>query len=400
MSHILARVKREADRKGGGGEAGGSSGKRGARGRRDAGRTFASQMTVVEVTEENFDEVVSQPGALLLEFYLPDCEPCAEVAPEVVAAAEEIARLGYTMTFASVDCDARPAICRDFGVTTFPLTLFRGRDELPHTIQDQRHEYQGNPTRDALVEFVLRSELAGPELEAQPVTEITGQGTLDAGCLGVDEPDRVVAPKKACIFAFLPDIYEGGAAARRSLLALVEEQAEATKALPDQSCKSQGSRAQVAQQGAVPAGTDTPHPRSLGGGGRPAGPRERVRDPRHAQPGGLPARAPGVRRAQRGLRRRRRGRVHPPPAPRVPVQAGGGGPGGAGRRGLGRARRARAGGGVFAGGPHGRGLTHAVHQPVDARTRTRRCARRRRPAPPSPPPPPPLRRQAPWAGGT
>jgi len=51
----------------------------------------ASEGSVIELTDSNFDEELAKHEFLLVEFYSPTCRPCLEMAPEYANAAAELA---------------------------------------------------------------------------------------------------------------------------------------------------------------------------------------------------------------------------------------------------------------------------------------------------------------------
>jgi thioredoxin 1 len=75
-------------------------------------------MTVVELTEATFDEVVgSGPGPVLVDVAAEWCPPCRQMEPIL----EELAvEEGGALVVASIDADAHPEVARRLGVMSFP----------------------------------------------------------------------------------------------------------------------------------------------------------------------------------------------------------------------------------------------------------------------------------------
>jgi thioredoxin 1 len=88
---------------------------------------------VLEINDANFQqEVLQQPGAVLLDVWAAWCGPCRLIAPVIAwAAAEYQGRLRV----AKADCDANPALVESLAVKGLPtLLLFKDGSEV------KRHE--------------------------------------------------------------------------------------------------------------------------------------------------------------------------------------------------------------------------------------------------------------------
>lgn len=78
---------------------------------------------MVELTKDNFDELVTEAtGLVLVDFWSPGCGPCRMMEPVLEAVADRHPEVG----FAKLDVSANPDIAWAFGVVSVPaFVLFR-----------------------------------------------------------------------------------------------------------------------------------------------------------------------------------------------------------------------------------------------------------------------------------
>lgn len=79
-------------------------------------------MAVVELTKDNFEEVVTQNEFVVIDFWAPWCGPCRGFAPVFEATAEK----HPDIVFGKVNTDEEHVLAAHFGIRSIPtLMVFR-----------------------------------------------------------------------------------------------------------------------------------------------------------------------------------------------------------------------------------------------------------------------------------
>ncbi len=87
-------------------------------------------MSVIELTEENFDETVEN-GTSLVDFWAAWCGPCKMQSPIVDAFAEKHPEVKVC----KVNVDEQPALAMRFEIMSIPtLMVFRGGQSVNKTV--------------------------------------------------------------------------------------------------------------------------------------------------------------------------------------------------------------------------------------------------------------------------
>lgn len=82
-------------------------------------------MAIIEITEDNFNEIVENNPKVVLDFWATWCGPCKSFGPIFEAAAEA----HPDMVFGKIDTDAQQALANAFNIRSVP-TLAVVRDNI------------------------------------------------------------------------------------------------------------------------------------------------------------------------------------------------------------------------------------------------------------------------------
>lgn len=83
--------------------------------------------TVLEITADNFDEIVNAETPTLVDFWAPWCGPCRALGPTIDKLADDFegkAQVG------KLNIDEHPQLAAKFGVSSIPTVMvFKGGDQ-------------------------------------------------------------------------------------------------------------------------------------------------------------------------------------------------------------------------------------------------------------------------------
>ncbi len=83
-------------------------------------------LSVINVTKDNFSEVVNSSKTVLLDFYADWCGPCRMVSPIV----EEIANEKPEYTVGKINVDGEPELAAKYGVMSIPTLIVMKNGEI------------------------------------------------------------------------------------------------------------------------------------------------------------------------------------------------------------------------------------------------------------------------------
>ena len=88
-------------------------------------------MAVVELTKENFEQVVTSNPTVIVDYWAPWCGPCRGFAPVF----EKVAEANPDVVFAKVNTDEQQQLAQFFGIQTIPtLSLVHRQREVARSI--------------------------------------------------------------------------------------------------------------------------------------------------------------------------------------------------------------------------------------------------------------------------
>lgn len=131
-------------------------------------------MAVVELTKENFEQVVTSNPTVVVDYWAPWCGPCRGFAPVF----EKVSEQHPDVVFAKVNTDEEQEIAAHFQIRSIP-TLMVFREQIivfsqPGALPQGAFEQVVSKAKELDMEEVRR------QLEAQDQESQSGQGSSPA----------------------------------------------------------------------------------------------------------------------------------------------------------------------------------------------------------------------------
>ncbi|MCF2528463.1 thioredoxin [Yinghuangia soli] len=134
-------------------------------------------MATVELTKENFDEVVSGDGLTVIDFWAAWCGPCRQFAPTF----ERVSETEPEVVFAKVDTEAQPELAAAFSISSIP-TIMLVRDNVMVYAQP------GALPESALVDLIAQAK--GLDMEEVKAKVAAAQAGTQAPSVNGSGPDE------------------------------------------------------------------------------------------------------------------------------------------------------------------------------------------------------------------
>lgn len=92
---------------------------------------------LTELTNRNYNELISADKPLVIEFYSPTCVHCKRTEAGLNEAAEE---LGETAIIAKCDITSQPDLAKRYDVTALPTLLFIKNGDIKNKLEGFTHK--------------------------------------------------------------------------------------------------------------------------------------------------------------------------------------------------------------------------------------------------------------------
>ena len=83
-------------------------------------------MSVINITSQNFNEIINTDKPVLLDFYADWCGPCQMISPIV----KEISEENTEITVGKINVDNEPLLAQKFGVMSIPMLVVIKNKEI------------------------------------------------------------------------------------------------------------------------------------------------------------------------------------------------------------------------------------------------------------------------------
>lgn len=91
-------------------------------------------MSVINITSQNFNEIINTDKPVLLDFYADWCGPCQMISPIV----KEISEENDNVTVGKINVDNEPLLAQKFGVMSIPMLVVIKNKEITNQVVGYR----------------------------------------------------------------------------------------------------------------------------------------------------------------------------------------------------------------------------------------------------------------------
>src|SRR3982751_1786686 len=130
-------------------------------------------MSVVELTKENFEQVITSNPTVIVDYWAPWCGPCRGFAPVF----ERVAEANPDIVFAKVNTDDEQEIAQHFQIRSIP-TLMVFREQVIVFSQP------GALPQNALEQVVEKAKTLDMEEERKQIAQQPDEGQQGAAASG------------------------------------------------------------------------------------------------------------------------------------------------------------------------------------------------------------------------
>ena len=130
-------------------------------------------MAVVELTKDNFEQVITSNSTVIVDYWAPWCGPCRGFAPVF----ERVAQANQDVVFAKVNTDDEQEIAQHFQIRSIP-TLMVFREQIIVFSQP------GALPQNALEQVVSKAKTLDMEEVRKQIAEQPDQGQQGAAAAG------------------------------------------------------------------------------------------------------------------------------------------------------------------------------------------------------------------------
>ncbi|CAM9595691.1 unnamed protein product [Ectocarpus sp. 6 AP-2014] len=182
----------------------------GSKGSSGGSRKKAGGKAVVDLTENNFKEMVLDSDEMwLVEFFAPWCGHCKKLEPEWESAAGQ---LSGSVNLGAVDATQATNLAQKYGVQGYPTIK-----AFPAGPKKKAQDYNGPREAAGIVDYATGMLERSGWVPKTP--QLTGKGVIDEKCGGT----------KICVIAALPHILDSGKAGREGYIETVRGAAKKSR---------------------------------------------------------------------------------------------------------------------------------------------------------------------------